>query len=62
MPHLDKYAVARLAEYASRLAEDQHKLSTQFGELSQIIVEAATWAKMGKSKIITEHYIEKALS
>ena len=62
LPHLDKYAVAKLAEYASRLAEDQHKLSTQFGELSQIIVEAATWAKLGKSKIVTAEYIEKALS
>ena len=62
LPHLDKYAVARLAEYASRLADDQNKLSTQFGELSQVIVEAATWAKIGKSKIITRYYIEKALA
>ena len=62
LPHLDKYAVARLAEYASRLADDQNKLSTQFGELSQVIVEAATWARLGKSKIITKDYIEKALA
>lgn len=58
---LDKYAVARLAEYSSRLADSKEKLSTQFGELSQVIVEAATWAKIDHNKIITKKYIEKAL-
>ena len=58
---LDKYAVARLAEYSSRLADSKEKLSTQFGELSQVIVEAATWAKIDHNKIITRKYIEKAL-
>ena len=42
LPHLDKYAVAKLAEYSCKLAGDQDKLSTKFGELSQVIVEAAT--------------------
>ena len=58
---LDKNAVARLAEYSSRLADSKEKLSTQFGELSQVIVEAATWAKIDHNKIITKKYIEKAL-
>lgn len=58
---LDKNAVARLAEYSSRLADSKEKLSTQFGELSQVIVEAATWAKIDHNKIITRKYIEKAL-
>lgn len=61
LPHLDKGAVARLAEYSSRLAENKQKLSTQFGELSQVIVEAATWAKLDKSKIVTREILEKAL-
>ena len=30
LPHLDKFAVAKLVEYASRLAEDQQKLSTKY--------------------------------
>lgn len=61
LPHLSKGAVARLAEYSSRLAENKQKLSTQFGALSQVIVEAATWAKLDKSKIVTKEILEKAL-
>lgn len=62
LPNLDKGAVARLAEYSSRLADDKGKLSTKFGELTQVIVESATWAKIDKSKIVTAEYIEKALT
>ena len=62
LPHLDKYAVAKLAEYSCKLAGDQDKLSTKFGELSQVIVEAATWAKLDSSKIVTAEYITKALN
>jgi len=61
LPHLDKSGVARLIDYATALTDDKDKLSTKFNDLSQIIGEAATWAKMGKSKIITSEYIEKAL-
>ena len=59
--HLDKYAVAKIIEYASRLAENQNKLSTRFNDLSQIIGEACTWAKMSKSKVVKAEHIEKAL-
>ena len=61
LPHLDKGAVAKMVEYASRLAEDKNKLSTRFNDLSQVLSEAATWAIMGKSKVITKEYIQKAL-
>ena len=61
LPHLDKGGVARLAEYSCRLADNKNKLSTQFGELAQVIVEAATWAKIDKAKIVTAEYIDKAL-
>ena len=59
--HLDKYAVAKIIEYASRIAENQNKLSTRFNDLAQIIGEACTWAKMGKSKIVKEEHVVKAL-
>jgi lon-related putative ATP-dependent protease len=62
LPHLDKYAVAKLAEYDSRLAEDQQKLSTKFGELSNIIVEAGTWARISGEKIVNAECIEKTLA
>lgn len=62
LPPLDAGAMAKLIEYASKLADDQHKLSTRFTDLSVIVGEAATWAKMAKSKVITEEFITKALS
>lgn len=62
LPHLDKSAMARIVEYASRLAGDNKKLSTRFSDLAQIIGEAGTWAKISKSKIVTEEFIKKALS
>ena len=61
LPQLDKYAMARVVEYSSRMAGDQTKLSTLFNDLFVIIGEAATWAKMSRSKLITENFIEKAL-
>lgn len=61
LPHLDKFAVARLAEYSTRLSTSQNRMSTRFGELSQVIAEAATWAKINKSKVVTKEFIDKAL-
>ena len=62
LPHLDPSAVAKIMEYSSRLADNQDKLSTRFNDLAQIIGEAATWAKMKKSKIVTAEFIDMALS
>ncbi len=61
LPHLDKSAMARLVEYASKLAGSHHKLSTRFDNLTQVVGEAATWAKLSKSKIVTAKFIDKAL-
>ena len=62
LPHLDPSAVAKIMEYSSRLADNQDKLSTRFNDLAQIIGEAATWAKMKKSKIVTAEFVAMALS
>ena len=59
--HLDKIAMTKVVEFASRMAGDQTKISTLFNDLFEIIGEASTWAKMSKSKIITPNFIEKAL-
>lgn len=58
---LDKYAMVKVVEFASRMAGDQTKISTLFNDLFEIIGEASTWAQMSKSKIITPNFIEKAL-
>ena len=61
LPHLDKSAMAKLVEYASKLAGSHDKISTRFDDLIQIVGEAATWAKIAKSKIVTEEFMDKAL-
>ena len=61
LPHLDKTAMSRIIEYSSRIAGSHQKLSTRFNDLAQIIGEAATWAKLSKSKIVTSSFIDKAL-
>ena len=62
LPPLNKSAMARIVEYASRLAGDNDKLSTRFTEIAQVVGEAGTWAKLGRSKIVTEDFVDKALS
>ena len=59
---LDKYAMSRIVEYASKMVGDQRKISTAFNDIFIIVAEASTWAKMAKSKLITENFIEKALT
>ena len=60
--HLDKSAVAKVIEYASRIADDKQKLSTRFNDLAEIIGESCTWAKMAKAKVVTAEFVDKALS
>ena len=61
LPQLDKTAMARVVEYASRVAGDKEKLSNRFTDLAEIIGEAGTWAKLSKAKVVTEDFVNKAL-
>ncbi len=62
LPPLDAAAMAKIIEFASRLSNNQDKLSTRFGEITQMVGEAGTWAKLEKSKVVTAEIIEKALA
>ena len=62
LPHLDRSAMSKLVEYSSKLAGSHKKLSTRFDNLMQVAGEAATWAKISKSKVVTGDFIDKALS
>lgn len=59
---LDKEAMAKIVEYASRLSDDKEKLSTRFNEIGEIIAESSTWARISKKKIVTADFIDKTLS
>jgi lon-related putative ATP-dependent protease len=59
--HLDANALARIVEHGSRLAEDQEKLSTRFGEISDVVREANYYAQLEKSSQISVEHIRKAI-
>jgi lon-related putative ATP-dependent protease len=58
---LDSTALPRIVEYGSRLAEDQGKLSTRFGEISDVIREANYYANQQNSQYVTGDHIVKAI-
>lgn len=58
---LDRGALAKLLEYASRLAEDKERLSTQFGALADVLREAHYWAQQGGATTIGAAHIRQAL-
>ena len=59
---LDRSAMAKVVEFASRLSEDKEKLSTHFNEIGEIVSEASTWSKLSRKKTISADYIDKALN
>jgi lon-related putative ATP-dependent protease len=61
LKHFDRSGVERVIEYCSRLAGDQNKLSTQFGAVSKVIIEASYWADLDDVKYVTRKYVEKAI-
>jgi lon-related putative ATP-dependent protease len=59
--HFDASAIGRLMEHSSRLADDQDKLSTQFGLVADVAREANFYAAQDNSKLITSKHVEKAI-
>ncbi len=57
----DVSAVAKVVEYGSRLVGDQRKISTRFNEISDIIYEAASWARKQGAKRVSGDYVRQAI-
>ena len=60
-PHFNAGAVAEVIEYCSRSVENQNKLSTQLNDITELLGEACTWAKMDGAKTVTATYVKKAV-
>lgn len=58
----DRSGVAKIIEYASRLVEDQNKLSTKFNDIVDILCEACTWADIEGSRLVGAGHVKKALA
>ena len=57
----DPSGIAAVIEYSSRLVEDQKQLSTQFGEIKDLTIEADFIAREKDSEIVKREFVEEAL-
>ena len=60
-PHFNAGAVAKVIEYCSRMVDNQTKLSTQLNEITELLGESCTWAKMDGAKVVNANYVKKAI-
>lgn len=58
---LHEEAIATLIEQASRMVHDQNKISIQFGEIVNILLEANHYAKTENKLELTADYIKKSI-
>lgn len=59
--HLDSSAISKIIEYGSRLAEDQKRMSTRFGDIADLIREADFYASKEDSENIKDTHVVKAI-
>ncbi len=57
----NRSGVAGLLEYASRIVEDQQKLSSQFMEIADLIREASYWAGKEGAAVVTREFVKRAI-
>ena len=61
-PPLAADAVATLIEEGSRWAEDQERLSTEFGSLRDLTLEACYWAKKENAETTSAAHVSRAIA
>ena len=61
LPHLDAGGAAKMLEHATRTAEHKDKLSTRFGEVSDLLREAAYWCARRDGGEISGDDVQRAI-
>lgn len=59
--HFDSAGVAAVIEHAARMVDNQHKLSARFGQLADLVVEAAHRAAIAGDPVVSKHHVKQAL-
>lgn len=59
--HFERNAVAKIIEYASRMADDQTKLSSRLNRIVDVLYEANSWAEVQGDSMVRRHHVETAL-
>lgn len=60
--HFSRSGLASIIEYGSKLAGDQNKLSTNFGDVREVVYEAIALAKMENAELVDMAHVKKALA
>ena len=53
---------ARVLEYAARLVNDQTKLSTRFGQIKDLLIEADYWARKDDCSLVDNSHVTQAVT
>ena len=59
--HFDREGAAEVVEYGARLVADQHKLSSRFGQIKDLLIEADYWARKDRVSMVGRAHVKKAL-
>jgi predicted ATP-dependent protease len=59
--HFDVSGVARVIEDCARRVDDQHKLSTRFSDMADLLIECDYWAGRERAELITAKHVERAI-
>ena len=55
-------AAAKVIEYAARLVADQKKLSTRFGLIKDLLIEADYWARKDECSLVQDEHVRQAVA
>ncbi|HJY84078.1 MAG TPA: ATP-binding protein [Candidatus Binatia bacterium] len=61
LPHFDRSAVERLIEFGARRAGDRQKMSAASAEITDLVREAAYWARKDNGQVVSAQSVQKAL-
>jgi lon-related putative ATP-dependent protease len=59
--HFDRNAISKVVEHSCRLASDQEKLSTRFGEIADVVREASFYAKEENLPLVQGKHVDQAI-
>ena len=61
LPHFSPDGVGKVVEFGSWLAGEQNKLSTRFGEIADLVHEAAYWARDEGKDVVSAEDVARAV-
>ena len=57
----DTGGAARVLEFGARQVSDQTKLSTRFGQIKDLLIEADYWARKDDAETVQDHHVQQAI-